>query len=141
MHAAYEPRKERSHRTAGVTRAMRGDVLRKIRKLLRSRRQWCRRSHQSEVETITHTTPASASATAVGYLGNVSHAVNPKHTRPHPPNTAPAASSAAALRPRALSWIPAFSFLSVSCRPINVALAGKIAGKDRSRPPTTGPQC
>jgi hypothetical protein len=47
--------------------------------------------------------------------------------------------SAAALRPRALSIIPIRLFSPASCFSTSVALAGKIAGNARKKPPRTGP--
>lgn len=52
---------------------------------------------------------------------------------------APRASSAAACRPREVFVIPAFRFFFRSCSSTSVALAGKIAGNARKRPPNTGP--
>jgi hypothetical protein len=57
------------------------------------------------------------------------------------PIEAPRASKAAARWPRDVFWIPAFLFLSSSCFSTRVALAGKMAGNARKRPPKTGPKC
>jgi hypothetical protein len=49
------------------------------------------------------------------------------------------ADCAAACPPRIVFAIPAFFFFSRPCFSISVALAGKIAGNARKRPPKTGP--
>src|SRR5579872_750059 len=56
------------------------------------------------------------------------------------PSAAPAASSAAASRPRRLPSSPARCFRADSCFSIRVALAQKIAGSARNSPPIEGPK-
>jgi hypothetical protein len=62
-----------------------------------------------------------------------------KLASPRQPRDVPRASSAAACRPRAVLKIPARAFRSLSCFSISVALAGKIAGTAKNKPPTAGP--
>ena len=64
----------------------------------------------------------------------------PKAASPKLPSAAPAASSTTASMPRRAPGRPAFSLRSRTCFSIRVALAGKIAGKARKRPPITGPK-
>ena len=59
--------------------------------------------------------------------------------RPALPNVAPAASRAAACRPRRLPCKPLSRFRRRSCASMRVALARKIAGNARKRPPRDGP--
>jgi len=56
-----------------------------------------------------------------------------------PPIEEPTASSPAAQRPRVVSCASPGSRRFPSCFSTRVALAGKIAGKARKSPPTTGP--
>lgn len=63
----------------------------------------------------------------------------PKANRPMLPIAVPAASIATTARARLAPPRPARCFFSFSCLSIRVALAGKIAGKARNRPPTAGP--
>ena len=58
---------------------------------------------------------------------------------PSAPMLAPAESRAAALRPRRVPCSCASCLRSFSCFSIRVALAGKIAGKARNKPPILGP--
>lgn len=55
--------------------------------------------------------------------------------------TGTAASSPAASDPRRWPARPQFCLRSRSCFSLSVAVAQKIAGKARKRPPTSGPQC
>jgi hypothetical protein len=63
------------------------------------------------------------------------------NAKPIVPIAAPRASRAAAFFPRVVPSFPIFSFFSFSCFATSVTLAGKIAGKARNSPPTTGPKC
>ena len=88
---------------------------------------------------------ASHTATAVSKHSKAFHRVSSRQTtmakqaRPRLPIQAPRASRAVAFRPRSLSVIPERCFFSVSCFSTRVALAGKMAGNARNRPPKTGP--
>src|SRR5438445_784264 len=62
-----------------------------------------------------------------------------KAISPMLPMADPDASTLAAFRPRMVPFKPCCCFFSISCFSINVALAGKIAGKARNSPPTPGP--
>jgi hypothetical protein len=64
-----------------------------------------------------------------------------KNDKPNVPIAAPRASRAAASFPRVVPSFPTFCFFSSSCFATKVTLAGKIAGKARNNPPTTGPKC
>jgi hypothetical protein len=69
------------------------------------------------------------------------HTTIAKHMSPTLPSAAPYASSPAACLPRLVLSIPAFCFFCRSCFSMSVALAGKIAGNARRKPPTTEPCC
>src|SRR5262249_9941248 len=58
------------------------DAYRALMQASKSRSQRCRRRNQREVETSAQATPASANASTAGYLGNISHAANPKNISP-----------------------------------------------------------
>ena len=68
-----------------------------------------------------------------------SHTTMANAKRPALPNVAPAASRAAACRPRRLPCKPLSRFRRRSCASMRVALARKIAGNARKRPPRDGP--
>ena len=63
----------------------------------------------------------------------------PKARSPKLPRAAPAASRAAASLPRRAPRSPAFSLRWRSCFSMSVALAQKIAGNARNKPPVSGP--
>src|SRR5579864_2676943 len=67
------------------------------------------------------------------------HTRNAKIRSPRLPIAAPAASTLAASLPRAVALSPCSCFFSFSCFSISVALAGKIAGNARNKPPMPGP--
>jgi len=81
------------------------------------------------------------SRTAEGrQIGSNFQTRKPNKASPRLPKAAPAASSAAAWRPRIEREIPARSFFSFSCFSTRVALAGNIAGNARNNPPKAGPK-
>jgi hypothetical protein len=89
----------------------------------------------AQPEIPSHSRPAPA-RTIHGLYGTSScrtTVANP--ARPMQPSAAPAASSAAASRPRTMPHTPARFFFCFSRFSISVALAGKIAGKARKSPP------
>jgi hypothetical protein len=73
------------------------------------------------------------------WVGSARQTMSAKARRPVVPMAVPRASMAAASRPRLVPLRPARRFSSFSCAAIRVAVAGKIAGKARKRPPTPGP--
>ena len=62
-----------------------------------------------------------------------------KASMPSAPSAAPAASSAAASCPRRAPSRPASRLRRISCFSISVALAQKMAGRARNRPPMDAP--
>ena len=93
---------------------------------------------QPSPETPSHSNAQGKTMAGVSNADNC-HTMTAKAVSPTAPRAAPAASSAAASRPRTMPRKPADFFFCVSCFSTSVALAGKIAGKARKRPPTTGP--
>lgn len=69
----------------------------------------------------------------------VRHTTAPKTIKPKLPIAAPAASTLTASAARLVPLNPLRSLASFSCFSIKVALAGKIAGNAKKRPPITGP--
>jgi hypothetical protein len=67
------------------------------------------------------------------------HTTMAKQMSPMLPIVAPRASSATAHLARSTPSMAADRFLSFTCFSTSVAVAGKIAGNARKRPPTTGP--
>jgi hypothetical protein len=95
---------------------------------------------QSSRDTAAQLTVAPISAGHVPWLTINVLTSQANTNNPTPPIAAPTASTPTAFRPRANPWRPARSLLfCFSCFSISVALAGKIAGKARKRPPTPGP--
>ena len=83
---------------------------------------------------------ADAAITTRGWERDMYLAIrNAKTKSPTLPMAAPAASTPTALLARTDPCRPLRSFLCRSCFSIKVALAGKIAGNARKRPPTLGP--
>jgi len=100
-------------------------------------------SHRRTCHVSTATASHEAAARTRAQAGDctiIDQTMRPKAASPKLPSAAPAASSAAASLPRRAPGRPASSLRSRTCFSINVALAGKIAGKARNRPPTTGPK-
>ena len=64
---------------------------------------------------------------------------NANPARPMQPMAAPSASMAATIRPRLVPSKPARALCCFSCASTRLALAGKMAGKARKKPPITGP--
>jgi hypothetical protein len=91
--------------------------------------------------TRNQVTVASSKATVSPRRGNTSQATRAKAARPPPPRAAPAASCATASRARPRGSTPLRRAASLSCFSSKVALAGKITGKARKSPATTGPKC
>jgi len=96
---------------------------------------------QSAIVTTSHNVRPPRRASPAFHEGNVLHTTIAKQTKPRLPKADPFASSAAAFRPRTLSMMPDFRFFRVSCFSTKVALAGKIAGNAKNKPPNTGPAC
>jgi hypothetical protein len=98
-----------------------------------------RRTHQPAIDTTAQASDAAMNA--VGTLSlTVSENMIAKATMPKAPSTAPVDSSAAASSPRRRPSSPASRLRLISCFSIRVALAQKIAGSARNRPPIDAPQ-
>jgi hypothetical protein len=96
-------------------------------------------SRQSKTDVMSHAAEARARETTLP-LEARDHTTKPNAPSPTLPKPAPAASRAAASVPRRSPSSPAWRFRSRSCFSISVALAQKIAGNARNRPPTAGPK-
>jgi hypothetical protein len=97
-----------------------------------------RRIDHKNIETANQ---AAEPATKASHAerGASSQMAPPKARSPKLPRAAPAASSAAASLPRRAPRSPTFSLRSRSCFSMSVALALKIAGNARNKPPVSGP--
>jgi hypothetical protein len=88
----------------------------------------------------TQSQASEAAANAPAALHSTRNQNTPaKASIPSAPSAAPAASSAAASSPRRSPARPASRLRRISCFSMSVALAQKIAGKARKRPPTDAP--
>jgi hypothetical protein len=99
------------------------------------------RPRQINTDTVNHITVAAASTRLMGRYGRKRQINNANTIRPMLPIAAPAASTPAACLPRLVPSSPLLSFRFLSCFSINVALAGRMAGNARNKPPKTGPAC
>lgn len=88
---------------------------------------------------MVHAALAAKSARGAGHRRSNSQFTAAKDTNPKLPNAAPPELTAAASVPRWPAGRPARAFFFSSCLATSVAEAGKMAGKARNRPPTTGP--
>ena len=90
-------------------------------------------------ETPSHRSVALPRTIHARSLGMNCQTTNAKTNKPMLPIDEPAASTLAALLPRATPLSPADSFFCFSCFSMRVALAGKMAGKAKNKPPMPGP--
>jgi hypothetical protein len=90
-------------------------------------------------ETASHRRVAPPKTIHARSLGMNRETTNAKTNKPTLPIDEPAASTLAALLPRFTPLSPRDFFFFVSCFSMRVALAGKIAGKAKNKPPTPGP--
>jgi hypothetical protein len=94
---------------------------------------------QTVTETPSHRAVAPPRAIHARSLGTNRQTTNAKTNNPMLAIAAPAASILAALLPRAEPLSPRDVFFSLSCFSMSVALAGKIAGNAKNKPPIPGP--
>ena len=100
--------------------------------------QCLRRTHKP-MATMNQAHVAVPNTIQGSYCGAHSQTRNPNTIIPTLPSAAPAASAAAACRPRRPPCFPRVDVLSFSCFSTSLRLAGKMAGKAKKSPPTAGP--
>lgn len=98
------------------------------------------RTRHIDIASESQTARATARTDAALWCGSSFQTTSPNAASAIVPIAAPRASRAAAKRPRIVCGIPARRFFSRSCFSISVAPQGKIAGKAKNSPPTTGPK-
>ena len=111
-----------------------------FRRPLRARLHIVSRNSHTDTEVTNHARVAPISTMLVPDAGSLSQTTRAKAARPMLPIAAPAASIPAASLPRSVPLLPARSFFRFSCFSTSVAVAGKIAGNARNRPPISGPK-
>ena len=97
------------------------------------------RSSQTPTASVSQTSVASGKTTKRPVRGSHIQKTNAKPARPMQPIAVPSASMAATMRPRLVPLNPARALCCFSCASTRLALAGKMAGKARKKPPITGP--
>lgn len=95
------------------------------------------RPHATVIQII----PAAEIISKALWLLTHFHKTKANPTRPMQPREAPCESRLAAIRPRFRPSKPTLALRFISWLSTKLALAGKIAGKARKRPPTPGPKC
>ncbi len=96
------------------------------------------RRYHARTDTPAQTIVAPPITSHVLWSRIVSWITNANAKSPMLPIAVPAASTETSCLARPWPFSPARSFFSFSCLSINVALAGKMAGNARKRPPTAG---
>src|SRR5258707_6738385 len=97
------------------------------------------RRYQITTEVTSQVSVAQIITSNVDRRGISRHTATANAMRPTLPIAAPAASRPAASLPRIVPSSPCCCFFCFSCFSTKVALAGKIAGNARNKPPTPGP--
>lgn len=94
---------------------------------------------QINIETPSQVTVAPMSTNNIRWHGANCQTSRANAKSPMLPIAEPAASMLAAFRSRRTPCCPFLSFFCFSCFSMRVALAGRIAGKAKNRPPMPGP--
>jgi hypothetical protein len=97
-----------------------------------------RRTYHAATETISQVNDATMKAAAM-LVSAVNEKTIAKASMPVAPSAAPAESTAAGIFPRRSPARPASRLRRISCFSIRVAVAQKMAGRARKRPPMNAP--
>ena len=100
---------------------------------------WILLRRQSKMESASHPVSAASRAAAALVTGNNFHTANAEHDQAKAAQNCPSCMQCGHLPAADRVHYSRSKFLFVSCFSTSVALAGKIAGNARNRPPNTGP--